>query len=46
MGTNGDVFLVERLRSEFEIMHNIRGNTEALCQRLKHMSIRIVTVRA
>jgi hypothetical protein len=34
MGTNSDIFLVKRLRSKLEILHDIRGNTKTLCKRL------------
>jgi hypothetical protein len=37
MGTNSDIFLVKRLRSKLEIMHDIRGNTKTLCKRLEHI---------
>jgi hypothetical protein len=35
MGTNGNIFLVQRLRCELEILDDIWGNTEALRQRLQ-----------
>jgi hypothetical protein len=37
VGTNGDVFPVERLRSELEILHDIWGNAKALGQRLDYV---------
>jgi hypothetical protein len=35
MGTNGNIFPVQRLRCELEILDDIWGNTEALRQRLQ-----------
>jgi len=40
MGANSDIFLVKRLRSKLEIMHDIWCNTKTLCKRLEHISIR------
>ena len=44
MGTNGDIFLVERLGSKLEVLHDIWSNTKTLCKRLEHMS-RILALR-
>jgi hypothetical protein len=41
MGTNGDVFPVQRLRSELEILDDIWSDAEALRQRLEHRSTKI-----
>ena len=38
MGTNGDIFPVEWRESELEILHDIRGNTKALCKRLEDIN--------
>ena len=40
MGIDGDVFLVQRLRTELEILDDIWSHTEALCQCLGHRSIK------
>ena len=40
MRTNGNIFLVERLGSELEILHDIWGNTKTLRERLGSRLIR------
>lgn len=41
MGTNGDIFPVERLWTELEVGHDVGGNAKTLGKRLQHVSIKI-----